>query len=1557
MTTTLSNLSFNNGIYSVVGLNANGELTINKPTTSHFNISYSPWISSTLTHNYRVSITDTTSNINVALTDSNLIVSNQSSNLFSTSITSYITLSNFNVVKINRFDDSISVGLNETTIVRITSSNELPMSFSNSSIKITASNTGQFKDIGYIAIATVDTPMQFNKSVKFVSSVSASNISSPTIDAISSNISTISTKATSASNVAYWSSNTLLNKNSNATIYGLLDVRSNELRVYPPTGDANAGIRLIGNGQDGNSPTNYNGGLASWWGIGFKCQLDGTTRFLHDTRTGSTYMAGSLGLGTSAPAYKLDVAGNMRLFNTSTNIGLQLSNNNSPGIEVNNGSSALNIGVANSAGNYSVDAALHDAVIRHGSKLLLQSGSGASALCINTSNNVGIGKNNPSTKLDVVGVIQNTVAGGADATFTFGQRLKCDASEATFYWRNSNIGFDVYNPTNNLASNKRHLIINEYADATSGFVGIGKSNPTTKLDVNGTISATNYTGATITALSNLVMFSSNTATWASNASFFASNQTMLNNSNVVSLSNAIFNSLTTTQSNISTLSNATFSSITTTQCNLQSLSNTVLTLSNLGTSNTTELQALQSNLTTLSNSIVSTNATIVSYSNYESGRVSSLSNFAYSIQSSNTTTVIYTSNVITKTVSASDGGTIGSLVMSAAGLALGGYNLFNQNGKLVNTLQDTLGNMKLYTNGLGEFQSLLAKTGSYTDSVQIGVSTIELSNNTIYFKNGSTSNMRITSNAITITNDALTIFTISNADIATNCNIIASNITTLSNSLVWTSNNAVKKTGDAIDFLTTNKMLMPSAATIIGAGWDYSNGWVAYGNSNGGFVLRNGNNGSLEIYTGTSNTGLNISTVFTSNGNVGIGTFFPTTKLDVAGIVNATTYTGTTITDLSNLGVYASNNLVNKNTNATINGLLDVRSNELRVYPPTGDENLGIRVIGNGQDGSSPTNYNGGLASWYGIGFKCQLDGTTRFVHDTRTGNTYNAGYVGIGTSNPVAKLDVNGTARVVSSTGAGGQLQLINPTDAESSIGFSNGSTLAVVGLGSYSVPTSSLSVWGAMTVAGQAGNVGVGTSSPSYKLDVASNINIGGSVGWGSGLHFMGSEERLYKTNDVASPGIVAHINSSSNFSVLSTGGVVRMAIKGNTGNVGIGTASPSYKLDVLGNTRLNNALIGDCGFGGNYAAFCHSSSFSTGGYGLLHDYLGETYLNCASGRNINFRINNANIGTWNSSGLKVYNFSGAIGFTVSNNSSPGIEVNNGSSALNLGVASATGNYSSDAATNDVVIRNSAGKLLFQYGSAASAICINTSNNVGIGTASPSTKLDVNGTVNATSYTGTTITDLYNLGQWGSNTARWSSNYGAALCNLGTDAFNKAVYGSNVANWTSNALLTPTLSNVIVTGGLILPRGADGAAGTYTYLPYAGDGKSYIRGEVILADNGGKVGIGTSSPAYLLDVNGTTRTTKLQINNELISYLRFGSIDIGTNVGVAKKTVSVSISGNQPSNVNYVVYLDYQSTNDDIFVGKIRNKATTGFDIVTYRADAQGWGTAPICYYMIIG
>ena len=133
--------------------------------------------------------------------------------------------------------------------------------------------------------------------------------------------------------------------------------------------------------------------------------------------------------------------------------------------------------------------------------------------------------------------------------------------------------------------------------------------------------------------------------------------------------------------------------------------------------------------------------------------------------------------------------------------------------------------------------------------------------------------------------------------------------------------------------------------------------------------------------------------------------------------------------------------------------------------------------------------------------------------------------------------------------------------------------------------------------------GNVGIGTTTPSAKLDMNGSINIASGLGNTStrpailaGSSISG-EIRAYSTDfgNVGDDGFVrisagAGTNSSTKsyiditgFStipdmnkniVLGTSGVERMRIDAN-GNVGIGTTTPNAKLDVNGNTIITGSL----------------------------------------------------------------------------------------------------------------------------------------------------------------------------------------------------------------------------------------------------------------------------------------------------------------------------------------------------------------------------------------------
>lgn len=112
--------------------------------------------------------------------------------------------------------------------------------------------------------------------------------------------------------------------------------------------------------------------------------------------------------------------------------------------------------------------------------------------------------------------------------------------------------------------------------------------------------------------------------------------------------------------------------------------------------------------------------------------------------------------------------------------------------------------------------------------------------------------------------------------------------------------------------------------------------------------------------------------------------------------------------------------------------------------------------------------------------------------------------------------------------------------------------------------------------------GRLGVGTASPTVRFDVTGQLNIGSSVANGPTAKiggFNGSGDILYL--GIASRTISD--NNSNAIRVDGTGGAENIFNVKLGGNVGIGVASPSQKLDVAGSIRTTeNVVFGTAGRG---------------------------------------------------------------------------------------------------------------------------------------------------------------------------------------------------------------------------------------------------------------------------------------------------------------------------------------------------------------------------------------
>ena len=324
--------------------------------------------------------------------------------------------------------------------------------------------------------------------------------------------------------------------------------------------------------------------------------------------------------------------------------------------------------------------------------------------------------------------------------------------------------------------------------------------------------------------------------------------------------------------------------------------------------------------------------------------------------------------------------------------------------------------------------------------------------------------------------------------------------------------------------------------------------------------------------TGGFTVDTNTLYVDSTNNRVGIGTTSPLSKLDIeVGSAGAPTYKG-----------------------------------KLRVFSNTTSGDSGIEL----------------LTSSFGSGFGARLitidegSGQTPFVIQNRQNSVAwtermritSAGNVGIGTSSPSYALDVNNVSRVAGlrqafQTGlytVDGALSNYSSTNGV----YLNGNASGWLRLNGDGTNASYIQVIGASNVGSgpntiqmytssaermrinSLGNVGIGTSSPGARLDIASKVQIdtGNSFGRIKIARADSSINQIYiQGADIAgTSNFLTLINAGGESSALEVGNGFRFYANTSTtermridsaGNVGIGTSSPSEKLDVNGTVKATS------------------------------------------------------------------------------------------------------------------------------------------------------------------------------------------------------------------------------------------------------------------------------------------------------------------------------------------------------------------------------------------------
>lgn len=577
----------------------------------------------------------------------------------------------------------------------------------------------------------------------------------------------------------------------------------------------------------------------------------------------------------------------------------------------------------------------------------------------------------------------------------------------------------------------------------------------------------------------------------------------------------------------------------------------------------------------------------------------------------------------------------------------------------------------------------------------------------------------------------------------------------------------------------------------------------------------------------------------TSSGNVGIGTSSPSSKLTVSAndvfnqdssgqiIITGASDQNKTLSfgfdTTSNYGyiqsIWRGNSLkplvlqpwggnVGIGTTSPVSisnyTTLDLRgTNGSLLYMGQAGVTASLRLIGEGTDG-----YIDNLNSTGSLLFR--TNNATERMRITSSGN------VGIGTSSPSTKLDINGNARVY------GANLLLDFTGNVGGIQWGLNPYIQGIANGGFEIRdnTSGLSRF----VISSSGNVGIGTTSPGSRLTVQTTTSSSADtlrITDGTGTINIGHWDAVTNRFEYSGRSTYHVQYGASNYFAIGTNGSERMRIT-SAGNVGIGTTSPNARFTTLTNAAGWAGWIENQDTSGNGSGLVVTGASNSGGISF--------FVRKQDGTGTFAVLGNGNVGIGTTSPatlLDLYKASFPVAQISSGTITGNMGIDTSNNFMNFGT---TTNHDVSFATNN-----------------APRMRITNTGNVGIGTTSPGSKLTIADSVNGGS--GAIVTN--------NNTG--SSAYGYVAAYSPDGGIELRAYP------TANALgkHTRVESTSGNTSGLLINQ-----AGANP-ISFWNNGSEKMR-----IASGGNIGIGTTSPSYPLHVSAQVSNVSIYADYDIVAY-----------------------------------------------------------------------------------